>query len=229
METAVHEENERVTSRTKVKTTSSSNNSLSLLIEFLATSWKLNPKELFEAEFGCFVALEFKTHASPSQVAFHFRRLMRSLEKDSARYLGHEMWSQWQEALKNDAIRENRREARRRKKKERSERKILRLERKLTLKSKFEEGLRLEDERHRKKRLDVVDENYELDSEIDTASEFRRKSSAVKIGFLSKLFKGGPATAPSISSAVSSKTNGSDEKSSGGEDPLHREGEEEEV
>jgi len=78
------EANEAVT---KVKS-GTSNNSLSLLIEFLATTWKLNPKELFEAEFGCFVSLEFKTHASPNQVAFHFRRLMRSVEKDPAQYVG---------------------------------------------------------------------------------------------------------------------------------------------
>ena len=246
LETAVHEEvslekreRKRFRHVTKVKTTSKSNNSLSLLIQFLATSWKLNPKELFEAEFGCFVALEFKTHASPSQVAFHFRRLMRSLEKDPARYLGNEMWAQWQEAIKYDGLRANRREARRRKKKQKSERKILKLERKLTLKSKIEKERR-EKEKRRREELDSVMEEEEFDSVSETDSR-RRKPSAARMNFLQKLFKKGPAPTTSAS-VVSSKTSNSGnpntdidievdemERSTNLEDPHHHEAEEDEV
>ena len=39
------------------------------LLNFLATDWSLGPKELFSAEWGVFVALEFKLHATPSQVS----------------------------------------------------------------------------------------------------------------------------------------------------------------
>ena len=121
---------------TKVKVTKKSNNSLSLLIDFLAQNWKLNPKDLFSAEWGVFVALEFKTHASPTVISFHFKRLMRSLERDPAKYLGKTMWNAWVSALKSDKASIARRERRKQKKKARSEKRIMNLEKKMGIKKK---------------------------------------------------------------------------------------------
>jgi len=149
------------------------------------------------------------------------------------------MWAFWQDALKNDTARERRREARRRKKKEKSERKILRLERKLTLKSKLEEELRVEDERRRNE-LEAVTEDEEMASVSEFDPRDRRRKSA-KVNFLTKLFKGQvQQTTTGSASIVSSKP--STGRSSGGHDDIndfdeqrlsteedHREGEEETV
>ena len=47
------------------------------LLEFFTQEWSLSLKHLFDAEWGVFAALGFSLHVSPSQVTFHFKRLMK--------------------------------------------------------------------------------------------------------------------------------------------------------
>lgn len=69
-----------------------------------------------------FAALGFSLHASPSQAAFHFKRLMKTLDWNPLDYLGTTMYNQWQKALADEeerrAKRERRREVRRKRKEE---------------------------------------------------------------------------------------------------------------
>ena len=81
------------------KSSKKSGTIFSSLLEFLANAWSLGPKELFSAEWGVFVALEFKLHATPVQVAFHFKRLMKSLERRPLSYLGPVMYRQWEDTF----------------------------------------------------------------------------------------------------------------------------------
>jgi len=88
------------------------------LLEFFTHEWSLSVKAIFEAEWGVFAALEFSLHATPSQVQFHFKRLMKALDESPLNYLGEEMYSQWQDTLRDECLRTEksveRREARRR-------------------------------------------------------------------------------------------------------------------
>ena len=95
-------------------------------MQFLSTEWGLAPKELFQAEFGVFVALGFRLHATPAQVAFHFKRLMESVEKLPLPYLGREMFDAWQVALDGDRRQKERRQKRRREKQEEQDKKVRR-------------------------------------------------------------------------------------------------------
>jgi hypothetical protein len=83
------------------------------LLEFFTQEWSLSLKHLFDAEWGVFAALGFSLHVSPSQVTFHFKRLMKTLEWNPLDYLGSEMCAQWQEALSNEEKRRQERERRR--------------------------------------------------------------------------------------------------------------------
>jgi hypothetical protein len=47
------------------------------LVVFFTHDWSLSLKELFAAEWIVFTALGFSLKARPSEVAFHFRRLLR--------------------------------------------------------------------------------------------------------------------------------------------------------
>jgi len=94
-------------------TTKKADSIFASLLNFLATDWNLNPKELFSAEWGVFVALEFKLHASPNQIAFHFKRLMKSLERRPLTYLGTEMYTYWQDVIDNETCRMERKQKRR--------------------------------------------------------------------------------------------------------------------
>jgi hypothetical protein len=83
------------------------------LLEFFTQEWSLSLKHLFDAEWGVFAALGFSLHVSPSQVTFHFKRLMKTLEWSALDYLGSEMYAQWQEALSSEEKRRHERERRR--------------------------------------------------------------------------------------------------------------------
>ena len=98
------------------------------VLGWLATEWSLGPKELFAAEFGVFVALEFKLHATPTQVAFHFKILMDSLEKRPLAYLGPEMFVQWQNSLDAENRHRERKERRLQIRQELQDKKIIELQ-----------------------------------------------------------------------------------------------------
>jgi hypothetical protein len=98
------------------------------LLEFFTHEWALSLKTLFAAEFGVFAALGFKLHSTPSQVAFHFKRLMKTLEWSSRNYLGKAMYEQWQVCLLEEAIREDEKEQRHEKRQQRREEKLLKLQ-----------------------------------------------------------------------------------------------------
>jgi hypothetical protein len=83
------------------------------LLEFFTEQWSLSVKHLFDAEWGVFAALGFSLHATPSQVAFHFKRLMKTLEWNPRHYLGSVMWDQWQDSLEEEEWRKRDRERRR--------------------------------------------------------------------------------------------------------------------
>lgn len=68
-------------------------------------------------------------HATPSQVAFHFKRLMKTLEWGQLAYLGSEMYNQWQDCLEEEALRREEREKRQEMRRDRQEGKLLKLER----------------------------------------------------------------------------------------------------
>ncbi|CAJ1956403.1 unnamed protein product [Cylindrotheca closterium] len=82
--------------------TKKSNNMFSSLLEFFTQEWEISLKHLFSAEWGVFAALQFRLHAKPSQVAFHYRRLLKSLGWNPRQYLGGEMFSFWQTALAHE-------------------------------------------------------------------------------------------------------------------------------
>ena len=50
------------------------------LIDFFTHDWALSLKQLYAAEWIVFTALGFSLKATPSDVAFHFKRLLRVLE-----------------------------------------------------------------------------------------------------------------------------------------------------
>ena len=90
------------------------------LLLFFTQDWSLSLKSLFDTEWAVFAALGFSLHADPLHVAFHFKRLMKTLEWNPLDYLGPTMYSQWQKSLADEeerrAKRERRHEARRKQK-----------------------------------------------------------------------------------------------------------------
>eukprot|EP00814_Leptocylindrus_danicus_P006195 CAMPEP_0116006350 /NCGR_PEP_ID=MMETSP0321-20121206/1681_1 /TAXON_ID=163516 /ORGANISM="Leptocylindrus danicus var. danicus, Strain B650" /LENGTH=890 /DNA_ID=CAMNT_0003474897 /DNA_START=161 /DNA_END=2833 /DNA_ORIENTATION=- len=139
-----------------VKQTAKSSNIFASLLEFFTHEWQLSLKALYKSEWGVFVALGFSLHATPSQVAFHFRRLMKKLEKTSAAYLGPDSYNQWKEALNEEAKRTERKEKRREARIERKERKLLALQRQLQQKA---EEDRPHSPEHLSEHCDRVNEN----------------------------------------------------------------------
>ena len=65
-----------------------------------------------------------RLHATPAQVAFHFKRLMESVEKLPLPYLGREMFDSWQVALDGDRRQKEKRQKRRREKQEEQDKKV---------------------------------------------------------------------------------------------------------
>jgi len=103
------------------------------ILEFFTHDWGLSLKTLFAAEFGVFAALNFKLHATPSQVAFHFKRMMKILDWSPIDYLGKSMYEQWQECLVDEKIRKDAKEQRLEQRQQRSEKKLLQLQHKLKM------------------------------------------------------------------------------------------------
>merc|ERR1719232_1037201 len=99
------------------------------LLGFFTHDWGLSLKHIFEAEWGVFAALTFRLNPNTLQVSFHFKRFMKVLEKNPLLYLGSEMYSQWQQALREDLLREERREKRRERRRRIKERKVMKLQR----------------------------------------------------------------------------------------------------
>ena len=104
---------------------------LASLFVFFTHEWELTLKDIFSAEWGVFAALEFKLHVEPSHVTFHFKRLMKALERSPHEYLKSEMYNQWQDALANEASRKNERAERKEKRRRQREKKLLKLQREL--------------------------------------------------------------------------------------------------
>ena len=90
-----------------------SDNMFESLLLFFTQDWNLSLKHLFTVEWGVFAALNFSLDASPSQIAFHFKRLMKTLEWNVLNYLGSTMYNQWQDALADEEERRLKRERRR--------------------------------------------------------------------------------------------------------------------
>lgn len=97
------------------------------LLLFFTQDWCLSLKQLFDTEWAVFAALGFSLHASPSQVAFHFKRLMKTLEWSPLDYLGPTMYKQWQDALSEEEERRAKRERRRETRRKRKEEQLLNL------------------------------------------------------------------------------------------------------
>jgi hypothetical protein len=93
--------------------------------EFLVKALSL--KHLFTAEWGVFAALGFSLHATPMQVAFHFKRLMKTLEWNILDYLGTAMYTQWQDTLVDEEERRLKRERRKETRRKEKEERILNL------------------------------------------------------------------------------------------------------
>jgi len=101
------------------------------LLEFFIDEWSLSIKAIFAAEWGVFAALRFSLHARSSHVAFHFKRLMKSLEWLPLDYLGSEMYDQWQEALKEEFAHHGLKQQKKGMKQKQKEKKLMKLEREL--------------------------------------------------------------------------------------------------
>ena len=104
-----------------------SNNMFESLLGFFTQEWNLSLKRIFDAEWGVFAALGFSLHARPSHVAFHFRRMMKTLEWNVRDYLGRNMHDQWLRALEVEEDRQREREKRKERKRREREQRILSL------------------------------------------------------------------------------------------------------
>jgi hypothetical protein len=145
------------------------------LLEFFTQDWNLSLKHLFDAEWGVFAALGFSLNATPSQVAFHFKRFMKILEWNPLTYLGPEMYRSWQSALAEE-------EDRRRAQKVRMERRRRRKERRLlNLHIELENELRRKNE-VREKRMKIDDEmDYNSNGENQVPSSIKVRKSGMSI------------------------------------------------
>jgi len=119
-----------------------SSNMFASLLLFFTQDWSLSLKSLFDTEWAVFAALGFSLHASPAQVAFHFKRLMKTLEWNPLDYLGKTMYGQWQKALGDEEERRAKRERRHEARRKRKEEKLLNLH------IEIEQEYRRKNERH---------------------------------------------------------------------------------
>jgi hypothetical protein len=149
------------------------------LLEYFTEEWSLSLKNLFAAEWGVFAALGFSLLAEPSQVAFHFKRFMKTLELNPRRYLGEEMYDQWQEALHDEEFRRQEREHRHEMRRQQKEQELM--------------NLHLELEKDRMRRLSEHDDalsgdgiSEEMASHRQVADNSRRQSLDPSPGKLKK-------------------------------------------
>jgi hypothetical protein len=97
------------------------------LIVFFTHDWSLSLKQLYAAEWIVFTSLGFNLTAKPSEVAFHFKRLLKTLEWNPRSYLGNEMYLQWLDALADEARQNEKKKLKRKRRIERNERKLTEL------------------------------------------------------------------------------------------------------
>jgi Cyclin, N-terminal domain len=156
-----------------IRPNSRSDTMFASLLEFFTQDWNLSLKHLFDAEWGVFAALGFSLNATPSQVAFHFKRFMKILEWNPLAYLGPEMYRGWQSALADE-------EERRRAYKVRMERRRRRKERRLlNLHIELENELRRKTEA-REKRIKSDDES-DYNAETQASSPVKSRKSGISI------------------------------------------------
>ena len=125
----VHSEDEERTGlRSLILPTKDASTIFASLLGFFTQDWGLSLKHLFSAEWGVFAALGFRLHATPSQVEFHFRRIMKVLGWNALAYLGHEMYTQWQDCLEAVEERQREHDTRREIRRDLKERNLLKLE-----------------------------------------------------------------------------------------------------
>jgi Cyclin, N-terminal domain len=132
------------------------------LLLFFTQDWSLSLKHLFTAEWGVFAALGFSLDATPSQVAFHFKRLMKTLEWSPLDYLGSAMYVQWQEVLADEEERRVKREKRLESRRKRKGERLLNLHIEIE-----NEVLRRKTERHTTSGGGSSDEGQKKPSESD--------------------------------------------------------------
>ena len=104
-----------------------SNDMFESLLAFFTQDWNLSLKRIFDAEWGVFAALGFSLHANPSHVAFHFRRMMKTLEWNIRDYLGRDMHDKWLRTLEVEEDRQRERIKRKEKRRRQREERILNL------------------------------------------------------------------------------------------------------
>jgi hypothetical protein len=137
-----------------------SGNVFASLLEFFTQEWNLSLKHLFAAEWGVFAALQFRLHAKPSQVAFHFKSLLKAMDWNPRAYLGPQMYSYWIDSLSEEEFQRHEREERREARQEMKERKkIIQLQRELEAANRSKTGsssrLDLEDRRDKDDRQNI--------------------------------------------------------------------------
>ena len=140
------------------------------LLEFFTQEWNISLKHLFAAEWGVFAALQFRLKAKPSDVAFHFRRLMKTLGYDPRRYLGSQVYGYWQQALAEEEFRRQEWETRVEAKRERKEKKKLKqLQREIDEAADRQGDHLIDDESVGEKNDDVdkTDTNNAIDEQIE--------------------------------------------------------------
>lgn len=148
-----------------------SDNAFASLLEFFTQEWNLSLKHLFAAEWGVFAALQFRLHAKPSQIAFHFKRLLKAMDWNPRAYLGPQMYSFWIDALTDEDYRRREREQRREARQTRKERKrILHLQRELDASNRSDVGspprLSADDQQRNGERHDSVREKSRIMSPV---------------------------------------------------------------
>ncbi len=168
----------------------------SSLFTFFTHEWGLSLKQIFAAEWGTFSALGFRLHASPSDVSFHFKRLMKALEWSPLDYLGQEMYDYWQDAVATEQIMKEKRAHRKARRKKRKEKQILRLQRELE---------QMEKNRH----SDEIPDKIEVEpiSDVPSHDSLPRSQKRIPgIGLFSRISyktRRGPNDFQSISTSVS--------------------------
>lgn len=147
------------------------------LLEFFTQEWNISLKHLFAAEWGVFAALQFRLKAKPSDVAFHFRRLMKTLGYDPRRYLGSQVYGNWQQALAEEEFRRQEWEARVQAKRERQEKKKLKqLQREIDEAADRQGDRRVDDESvgEKSSEMDKTNANNTMEEQIEIEPTRRR-------------------------------------------------------
>lgn len=75
-------------------------NDLARLLDFIDQEWHVSRKELFEAEFGAYVHLNFSLHVPAAHLFVVYNRLLRLVNMSSAAYLGEDMLSVYAEDIR---------------------------------------------------------------------------------------------------------------------------------